>query len=136
MTEQCWLNDSTISFPLAAATKLITGDDTATPNQGIVYGTFRDLGIKKLSFGTNGFVTLDNAVSHEWINERWITQLLTTLAPIIPDAAYVELESTSIENDSRLYRLIIAGDTVVADYPTLTWDCPQQIAATATTALR
>lgn len=131
MAEQSWLDSSTITFPLAAATKLLTGDDDAPGDLTLVTDAFWQLrvrGIKLTKSGTT--VSLAGAHSYvEWASETEFFDLLATLAPICPDGSYTEFESTYPDPSSRKYRLIVAGDGLVTDYPRLIWDDPQQIAA-------
>lgn len=133
MAEQSWLDSCTITFPLAAATKRLTGDEDAPADLTIVTDAFWELrvrGIKLTKSGTT--VSLADAHSYvEWTSETEFFDLLTTLAPICPDGTYAEFESTYPEADSRKYRLIVAGDGLITDYPRLSWDDPATIAAEA-----
>lgn len=133
MAEQSWLDSSTITFPLAEATKILTGDPDAPADLTIITAAFEEVrvrGVKLTKSGTT--VSLVGAHSYlEWNSESEFYELFTTLAPICPDGSYVELESTYPDPDSRKYRLIVAGDRLITDYPKLTWDDPDQIAADA-----
>lgn len=133
MAEQSWLDSSTITFPLAAATKLLTGDDEAPANFTIITEFFWELRVRGLTLTKSGTtVSLADAHSYvEWVSEIEFLDLLNTLAPICPDGTYAEFESTYPDPSSRKYRLIVAGDRVVTDYPRLSWDDPATIAAGA-----
>lgn len=135
-----YVNDIHMSFPLTRAVELLDCPHEAgyntTKDFAFIVDCFADVQITGLTLDdrTAPFqVTFNEASSNEtveWIDESEIIDLLTTLAPIIPDGSYLSCENKFHDIDSRLYRLVIAGGRVVEDFPNLTWDDPVEIAAT------
>ena len=133
MSEQCWLNDSNITFPLAAGTKILTGREDALPSMAEVEDVFAEesIGSVKLIEDGRTVTLIDAGNQDEWSSQSRVKEIFAALAPICPDGTYAEFESTYPDSDARTFRLVVADDEVVEDFPSISWDPPEQIAQNA-----